>query len=373
MVSPSSHTPPSPGPQSPPASTISMDEQPPPPPPNSIVTTTPRFDAPNAPSPTEFAYRTRRPTITHRARSDSISSFGKRSNPPGLAEQLERIYEENPGEFFEGPSQVPENTPKTSHYAPSASSSPRSDRGNLYPTILNLPHLNEQLEVLPPPAASRFSSPPSSIAGESLVSEPLMMAVPRRFYSYSGNGSKPNPPSPLSAVKEQEPPEETHGGVREHSDWGENILQDLARGLIRLSNLAEDDEKRDPTKIRQVHYKERLNLLLNDSSQPITYGPIGDVPYPAPAAPVVSSAARRPQSSPSVHTNYVSWSEFKELKDRVNDLNRLVKQLTDMHSHSQKEINMLKSEASNLKKVLAGSGIIKATNTSMENDASKMV
>lgn len=198
-----------------------------------------------------------------------------------------------------------------------------------------------------------------------------MMAVPRRFHS--GNVSKPNTPSPLSVVKEQETPEETHGGVREHSDWGENILQDLARGLIRLSNLAEDDEKRDPSKVRQVHYKERLNLLLNDSSQPITYGPLGDVPYPAPTAPAISSAARRPLSSPSIHTNYVSWSEFKELKDRVGDLNRLVKQLTDMHSHSQKEINMLKSEASNLKKVLAGSGTIKATSASKEEDVSRII
>ncbi|TLD18329.1 hypothetical protein E2P81_ATG12124 [Venturia nashicola] len=370
MVSPFSHCPSCSGPQSP-GSTMSIDEQPPPPPPNSTVTTTSRFDAPNAPPQTELAYRTRRPTSTHRARSDSIGSLGKRSNPPGLAEQLERIYEENPGEFFEGSSHVPENTPKTSRYARSSSSSPRSERANLYPTILNLPHLIEQLEVLPPPAASRFSSPPSSIAGESIVSEPLMMAVPRRLYS--GTGSKPSTPSPLAVVKEQDPPEETYEGVLEHSDWAENVLQDLARGLIRLSNLAEDDEMRDPSKDRQIHYKERLNLLLNDSSQPIAYGPTVDVPYPVPAAPAIFSAARRPQSAPSIHTNYVSWSEFKELKDRVDDLNRLVKLLTDMHSHSQKEIGMLKSEASNLKKVLAGSGIIKSTITSEENDASEII
>lgn len=197
------------------------------------------------------------------------------------------------------------------------------------------------------------------------------MATPRRLYP--GNLSKPTTPSPLSVVKEQEPHEEIQGGVREHSDWAENILQDLARGLTRLSNLAEDDEKRDPSKIRQVHYKERLNLLLNDSSQPIQYGPIGDVPYPAPAVQALSYAARRQPAFPSVNDNYVSWSEFKELKDRVDDLNRLVKQLTDMHSHSQKEINALKSEASSLKKVLASSAIIKATNASKDNEASKII
>lgn len=160
-------SPPSSGPQSSPGSTMSTDEQPPPPPPNSLATTTPRFEAPAPPPPTEFAYRTRRSTITHRARSDSISSLGKRSHLLGLGEQLGRIYEENPGLFFEGPTEVPGNTPKTSQYIASPCSSPKSDRTSLYPTVLNLPHLQERLELLPPPAASRFSSPPSSVTGES--------------------------------------------------------------------------------------------------------------------------------------------------------------------------------------------------------------
>lgn len=200
------------------------------------------------------------------------------------------------------------------------------------------------------------------------------MMAPRRLVSASA--AKPNIPSPLSVVTEQtaEIPE-PQGGVREHSDWAENIIQDLARGLIRLSNLAEDDEKREPSKNRRVHYTERLNLLLNDSSQPIPYGPVGDVPYPPSAEPAVlsSAPARRPPPSTSDPANNVSWSEFKELKDRVDDLNRLVKLLTDMHGYSQREINTLKSEASNLKKILAGSGLIKATNPSKENDASKMI
>ncbi|QDS71774.1 hypothetical protein FKW77_009261 [Venturia effusa] len=373
MVSPTSHTPASSGPQSSPGSTISSGERPPPTPPNSFASTSSRCDVQNAPPPTEFARRPRRSTLTHRARSDSISSLGKRSNPPGILEQLERIYEEDPGQFFEGPTYVPENTPKTSRHVPSDCSSPKSDRASLYPTVLNLPQLNEQLEVLPPPAASRFSSPPSSITGESIVSEPLMMA-PRKLYS--GSAVKPSIRSPLSMVEEQTPaPLEIQGGVREHSDWAENILQDLSRGLSRLSNLAEDDEKRDPSKASRIHYKERLNLLLNDSSQPIPYGPIDDVPYPPPAEGALLSSApvRRSPISTSVPANSISWSEFKELKDRVEHLNQLVKLLTDMHSQSQKDISMLKSEASNLKKILASSGLIKATNSPKENDASKTV
>jgi hypothetical protein len=133
------------------------------------------------------------------------------------------------------------------------------------------------------------------------------------------------------------------GGVREHSDWANDIVQDVGRDLTRLANLAVDDNKRDPTKSIESHYRFRLNLLLNDKNQKIMYGNIGEVPLPSTAESVTLSAAvaRRPLS---VHANYVNWSEFKELKDRVDDLSRLIKQISDMHSHLQKEINILMTE-----------------------------
>lgn len=189
-----------------------------------------------------------------------------------------------------------------------------------------------------------------------------MMAAPRRFPS--GSAPKPNPPSPLAAIKE------AHSGVREHSDWANDIVQDVGRDLTRLANLAVDDNKRDPTKTIHEHYKFRLDLLLNDKNQRIVYGNIGEVPLPATAEPAASSAAiaRRPSS---VHANYVNWSEFKELKDRVDDLNRLVKQLAEMHSHSQKEISMLKSEVSVPKKTVGGSSSIKESSTKKEHEGSK--
>jgi hypothetical protein len=198
------------------------------------------------------------------------------------------------------------------------------------------------------------------------VGEPLMMAAPRRFPP-SAAPSKVNPPSPLSTLKE------SPGGVREHSDWATDIVQDVGRDLARLANLAVDDNMRDPSKSVQSHYRFRLNLLLNDKNQKIMYGNIGDVPLPSTADPSTPVAAMA-KGSPSVHVNYVNWSEFKELKDRVDDLNRFVKQLTDMHSHSQKEINALKVEVAVLKKAVAGSGHVpKSGNNNTENDASKIM
>jgi hypothetical protein len=191
-----------------------------------------------------------------------------------------------------------------------------------------------------------------------------MMATPRRFPS--GSAPKPKPPGPLSSLKE------FPGGVREHSDWANDIVQDVGRDLTRLANLAVDDNKRDPTKSIESHYRFRLNLLLNDKNQKIMYGNVSEVPIPSTAEPGTPSTAvaRRPAS---VHANYINWSEFKELKERVDNLNRLVKQLSDMHSYSQKEINILKTEVSVLKKAISGSGNLKANGTMKENDASQII
>lgn len=190
-----------------------------------------------------------------------------------------------------------------------------------------------------------------------------MMATPRR--SPSGNSPKPKPTGPLSPLNE------SRGGVREHSDWANDIVQDVDRDLTRLANLAVDDNKRDPTKSIESHYRFRLNLLLNDKNQKIMYGNVSEVPIPSTAEPGTPSAIAR--RSASVHANYVTWSEFKEFKDRVHDLNRLVKQLSDMHSHSHKEVNILKTEVSVLKKAISASGNFKASDTMKENDASQII
>lgn len=162
----STHTPPSPVPQSA-TSAKSTTSQPLPAPPSSVASLPPMYAAPVAPPPSEASYRPRRTTIAHHSRNDSMNSIGKRSIPLSLSDQLYRIYEENPGTFFEAPTGVPDNTPKTSHAGTSTCSSPRSDRTNLQPTVFNLPKIIERLEQLPPPSVSRCSSPPSSITGES--------------------------------------------------------------------------------------------------------------------------------------------------------------------------------------------------------------
>lgn len=133
--------------------------------PGSIATVSPASSIapPPPPPPSEVSSRGRWKTYTHRRHSDSI---GRRSNVP-FGEYLTEIHEESPGSFFEAPTGVPDNTPKTSHAGASVCSSPGSERTNLHPTVINLPQIIQRLEQLPPPAVSRFSSPPSSVTGES--------------------------------------------------------------------------------------------------------------------------------------------------------------------------------------------------------------
>jgi hypothetical protein len=156
------------------------------------------------------------------------------------------------------------------------------------------------------------------------------------------------------------------GGVREHTDWANDIVQDVGRDLTRLANLAVDDNKRDPSRTVDAHYRYRLNLLLNDKHQRIIYGDIGVPPLPTTPTDAVTPTPHHPRS---IHASYVNWSEFKELKDRVDDLNRLVKQLSDMHSTSQQEINSLKADVAVLKKAV-GCG---SDGSKKENDPTKMM
>jgi hypothetical protein len=86
------------------------------------------------------------------------------SRPPPL-EGIAKIQEEAPGRFFEADSAAPENTPATSVRG---MHSPDCDtpRTNFHATVIDLPEINEKLEQLPPPASSKWSSPPPSIAGD---------------------------------------------------------------------------------------------------------------------------------------------------------------------------------------------------------------
>jgi hypothetical protein len=163
-------SPPLPFPSTPPFTAMSSTPAPPPPP-NSMVTVSPPASvapslAPPPPPPnSEVHVRTRANSLSPRHGQGSLSKRTGRD----FAAYLTKVQEEMPGSFYECHTGVPENTPKTSvaSHSVDGCSSPRSDRTNLQPTTLNLPHIVERLQQLPRPAASRFSSPPSSVYGES--------------------------------------------------------------------------------------------------------------------------------------------------------------------------------------------------------------
>lgn len=73
-------------------------------------------------------------------------------------------------------------------------------------------------------------------------------------------------------AEEQEQVEET-GGVLENTTWQETIEEDVARGLARLANLAEDDHKVDPSRSAGEHYNARLGRLLLASPIPVGVAP----------------------------------------------------------------------------------------------------
>ncbi|GME40250.1 uncharacterized protein LTHEOB_2097 [Neofusicoccum parvum] len=53
-----------------------------------------------------------------------------------------------------------------------------------------------------------------------------------------------------------------HSGVREHSDWQEDIEGDLDRALARLANLARDEHEQDPSMSAEQHYGSRLDAAI---------------------------------------------------------------------------------------------------------------
>jgi hypothetical protein len=95
------------------------------------------------------------------ARLRRITPLSPNLHDPGFGEQLKRIQEEKPGEFFEGPTGVPENTPFMSE-----AGTLDSPRTNTFPRFIDLPQINERLEQLPAPASSRFTSPTPSTIGD---------------------------------------------------------------------------------------------------------------------------------------------------------------------------------------------------------------
>lgn len=108
------------------------------------------------------------------------------------------------------------------------------------------------------------------------ISEPLMIAArhlpgltPRRsaLRSPPNNSGSPSPPSRKSGKIEKKEP-----GIREYSDWANDIEADIQRDLARLANLAVDDHQSESETSALDHYHERLSRLLNHESLKFIYG-----------------------------------------------------------------------------------------------------
>ncbi|KAL1639032.1 hypothetical protein SLS58_008361 [Diplodia intermedia] len=60
-------------------------------------------------------------------------------------------------------------------------------------------------------------------------------------------------------------------GVREHTDWQEDVEADLDRALARLSNLARDDHEQDRAMSVEQHYTHRLDAAIERQRTRYTY------------------------------------------------------------------------------------------------------
>ncbi|KAF2436091.1 hypothetical protein EJ08DRAFT_674664 [Tothia fuscella] len=278
---------------------------------------------------------------------------------PDFGEELKRIQEEKPGEFFEGPTGVPENTPMASECC-GASDGGDTPKSRFHPTKLDLPTIDVKLEQLPPPLSSKFTSPDSSIVGDGHtrrvtnggsrnISSPTAMPPPKTPERPIDTEVRirVTPPSHQVGMPRSVYPEGSIEGVREAQDWAHDIQQDVYRDLTRLANLAVDDEQRDNSMTAEQHYHRRLNLLLNDADMRFAYGNVGLAPIPSiaaePGTPPPSEVKRA--ANPPFTVKYVNSIEFNELCKKVESLRQMNSQLTEMHAATSKELREFKTTA----------------------------
>lgn len=237
-------------------------------------------------------------------------------NLQAVTQTLDAVQEtHNEAADDENPPRVPENTP--CHGTPNS---------HLRATFHNLPSIDEKLGNLPPPMTSPISctsrSPRSSIAGE--------------------QASRPDTITPAHAPLTVENLAKNLDGVREHSDWHENIEGDLDRDLVRLENLANDDFQRDPSITTADYYHRRLLNLLSNSSRKYIITELGEA--------VVSNMAER-GSPVEAKSKIVIDYEFQILKRKVDDMEAVLSALTTVLAKaSDKELINLHKKTAELTK-----------------------
>ncbi|KAJ9648827.1 hypothetical protein H2199_000740 [Coniosporium tulheliwenetii] len=238
---------------------------------------------------------------------------------------------EEPDIAYGDPTLVPENTP--------ASNTPAS---HFRFSMLNLPSIDEALELLPPPVflssayldagSSSVTSPRAArqhredfLRPRSSCTEPIdegeqgvisvAIGSPRFVSASTDESAGSHETVHPGRVQPPVAPIPVDGGVPEHNDWQEDIEQDVDRDLARLANLAEDDHHRDPSQDPEQHYRRRLTALLNGPSRKYVFGDLGPV-----------SVAGEGSAIP-IPSDTVPATEFERLQRRVDALTNLVIQM----------------------------------------------
>lgn len=279
-----------------------------------------------------------------RFRADSLGSLcGPPQNTPAARSLVEDstslnldavnedLASKTAGLAFGEPTLVPANTPATltppSYY--------RSQ-------TLNLPGIEEAIELLPPALTSvgaLTNSSPSSPDGDNQGEHgiiPITLGSPRSNTPKRLNGMYPS--SQSSATMHSRSPLPPYvGGVREFTDWHDDIEQDVGRDLTRLCNLADDDHKRDPSQSAEQHYRRRLSNLLNSGRRKYVFGNLGEATRSAVATP----------DSP-VKSSMVTAYEFQQLSMRVDTLESLLNHVLRAQSKANIETAKLRADMAGL-------------------------
>ncbi|KAF2495257.1 hypothetical protein BU16DRAFT_385275 [Lophium mytilinum] len=221
---------------------------------------------------------------------------------------------------------VPDNTP--------CHGSPSSFRY----TMRNLPTIDEKLENLPSAINSNASvtscSPPPSVTGE------RGQATPRALLS----------PLPYTTLTAQDPfvphVSQDMPGVRENTDWHENIEEELDRGLTRLANLANDDFQNDSSVTAADHYHRRLSRLISHANRRYVITHLGE------AIPSATMAERGNLADvrPTMVTNY----EFQNLRSKVRDIQNIFSALLAHTGKNDNEVDKMSKTFEDLMKQYIG-------------------
>ena len=130
----------------------------------------------------------------------------------------------------------------------------------------------------------------------------------------------------------------------EHTDWHDDIEQDLDRDLTRLANLAEDDHQRDPSKTAAYYYNKRLNTLLKHRNRRYHIDENGH------ASP--TSFTAEPASPLKLHS--IHPYRFDQLSSQVEELTRLLQDVAQSRVQEKEDRKKLRAEVNRLANIVDG-------------------